>query len=181
MAAMHRSQAQRDFRCVSCFWGCNPLPNIGDQMGMNDGLGFVFNAGMMGISGDQRCKSFRNGDQGRGRGIPRDRRHPGMRWDDPRLALEGFSSIEFGDVAVLRGFHSVAPLQTAQHPRSWQGAWIYWASMGIPEEQRSRSFALAVRTRYRQEFWRARLRMAGRTACHKLIGVIWRSDHREIG
>ena len=39
-----------------------------DRVGMSDGLGFVFNAGVMGISGDQRRKFFRNGDHGRGRG-----------------------------------------------------------------------------------------------------------------
>ena len=36
--------------------------------GDESGLGFVFKAGVMGIDGDERRKSFKNGDRGRGRG-----------------------------------------------------------------------------------------------------------------
>jgi len=60
---------------------------------MSDGLGFVFNAGVMGISGDQRRKFFRNGDHGRGRGSQDRRDLPTAPWSGKRVPRRGAEQI----------------------------------------------------------------------------------------
>jgi hypothetical protein len=131
--------------------GPPPMAKNGDRMGMNYGWGFVFNAGVMGISGDQRRKSFRNGDQGRGRGYPGNRHDRGIGRNavNPKVALKGVSSIEFGDVAVLRLYG--------------EGRGSTAGALGYPWRAAEPILRLARELR-RARMLCARLRMAGRRA-----------------
>jgi hypothetical protein len=77
--------AQRRFRCVLCFWGCDPLPDLSAEMGIKWGgftQGLCLQQGRMGTRGEDSCKSFRNGEQGRGRVFMYPQLH--KKWPDRR-------------------------------------------------------------------------------------------------